>query len=97
MTTPRRRGGRSVADLALLVCALLLSVSGAPASPPADAQSLPSPGQAQKVPADAPPTIPIAEVARRADEVGAVLRSLDEQLASSAQIKRIEQELSPST
>jgi potassium-dependent mechanosensitive channel len=51
--------------------------------------------QAQKIPADAPPTIPIAEVARRADEVGAVLRSLDEQLPSSAQIKRIEQELSP--
>jgi potassium efflux system protein len=76
------------------VCALLLS--GAPVSPPADAQSPPSPGPAQKVSADAPPpTIPIAEVAGRADEVGAFLRSLDEQLLSGAQIKRIEQELSP--
>jgi len=82
-----------IAALALLVCALVLS--GSPTLPPAGAQSPPSPGPAQKVAADAPPPIPIAEVAGRADEVGALLRTLDEQLPSSAQIKRIEQELSP--
>jgi potassium-dependent mechanosensitive channel len=79
--------------LALLVCTLLLS--GAAASLPANAQSPPSPGPAPKVPADTPPAIPIAEIARRADEVGAVLRSVDEQLPASPQITRIGQELSP--
>jgi len=77
--------------LALLACALLLA--GAPASP-VDAQAPPPVRLEQKVSAEAPPAIPIAEVARGADEVGAFLRSLDEQLPSSAQIKRIEQDLS---
>jgi small-conductance mechanosensitive channel len=40
-----------------------------------------------------PPAIPVAEVARRADEAGAFLRSLDDQLPASPPIKRIEQEL----
>ena len=88
MTTPRRHGGA----LALLACALLLL--GAVLARPTDAQTRPPEGQGQKGSADAPP-ITVAEVARRADEVGAVLRSLDEQLPSSPQIKRIEQELSP--
>ena len=78
--------------LALLACALLLA--GAPASP-VDAQAPPPARPEQKVSADAPPAIPIAEVARRADEVGAFLRSLDEQLPASPQMKRIEQELPP--
>jgi potassium-dependent mechanosensitive channel len=49
----------------------------------------------QKIPAEAPPAIPIAEIAGRADEVGAFLRSLDERLPAGPQIKRIEQELPP--
>jgi potassium-dependent mechanosensitive channel len=53
--------------------------------------------QAPKAPAEpaaAPPTpIPVAEVAGRADEVSAFLRSVDEQLPPSTQITKIEQEL----
>src|SRR5690349_15327596 len=45
-------------------------------------------------PATTPPAaIPIAEIAGRADEVSALLRTLDERLPASPQIKRIEQEL----
>jgi small-conductance mechanosensitive channel len=82
-----------VPALALLACAFLLS--GAPVSRPADAQTPPRGGQEQKVSAETPPAIPVAEIARRADEVAAFLRSVDEQLPSSPQIKRIEQELPP--
>ncbi|MGH7347360.1 MAG: mechanosensitive ion channel domain-containing protein, partial [Candidatus Rokuibacteriota bacterium] len=49
--------------------------------------------QAPKVSAEAPQAIPVAEVAGRADEVGALLRALDEQLPASPEIKRIEHEL----
>ena len=77
--------------VALLACALLLWGVSAPR--PADAQTPPPASPAPKAPADAPQAIPVAEVARRADEVGAFLRSLGEQLPASPQIKRIEQEL----
>src|SRR5439155_26721898 len=64
-------------------------------SPSVDAQTAPRKAEEQKIAADASPAIPIAEVAGRADEVGAFLRSLDEQLPASPQMKRIEQELPP--
>ena len=79
------------AALVLLACALVFP--SAPAARPADAQTPPSASQGAKVAADAPRAIPVAEVARRADEVGTFLRALDEQLPASPQIKRIEQEL----
>ncbi|MGH7345501.1 MAG: hypothetical protein ACREK4_11360, partial [Candidatus Rokuibacteriota bacterium] len=77
--------------VALLAFVLLLS--GAPAPRPADAQAQPPVSQAPKVSADAPQAIPVAEVAGRADEAGAFLRALDEQLPASPEVKRIEQEL----
>src|SRR4030095_3809365 len=45
--------------------------------------------------ADTPKPIPVAEVAGRADEVSAFLRSIDEQLPPSAPITKIEGELGP--
>ena len=77
--------------VALLAFALLLS--GAPAPRPADAQTQPPVSQGPKASADAPQAIPVAEVARRADEAGTFLRALDEQLAASPEIQRIEREL----
>ena len=74
---------------------LVLLLAGALGSPSADAQTAPRKAEEQKIAADASPAIPIAEVAGRADEVGAFLRSLDEQLPASPQMKRIEQELPP--
>ncbi|HKE92426.1 MAG TPA: mechanosensitive ion channel domain-containing protein [Gemmatimonadales bacterium] len=75
----------------LLACALLLS--GAPIPRAAEAQTPPPASQGPKVSDDAPQAIPVAEVARRADEAGTFLRLLDEQLPPSPQIKRIDQEL----
>jgi potassium-dependent mechanosensitive channel len=94
MITPRRHGGRSrTTALALLACALLLS--GALVPSPAAAQPPPPARQAPKASAEAPQAIPVAEVAQRADEVGAFLRLQDEQIPASPQIKKIEQELPP--
>ena len=44
---------------------------------------------------DTPTPIPVAEVTGRADEVSALLRSIDDQLSSRSQIEKIEGELGP--
>src|SRR5262245_27400654 len=44
---------------------------------------------------DTPTPIPVAEVTGRADEVSALLRSIDDQLSSRSQIAKIEGELGP--
>jgi small-conductance mechanosensitive channel len=65
---------------------------------PAHAQSQTQSPQTPAAPApaaDTPTAIPVAEVAGRADDVSAFLRSLDEQLPPSSQISKIEQELGP--
>ena len=81
-----------------IVVAVLLLL-GAAAPRPANAQTqtaAPPAAQAPAAPApDTPKPIPVAEVAGRADEVSAVLRSVDEQLRPSAQITKIEGELGP--
>jgi small-conductance mechanosensitive channel len=77
-------------EISLLACALLLA--GAPARCRAQAPA-PSPASQGPKASAAPETIPIAEIAGRADEVGTFLRHLADQLSSSPQIKRIEQEL----
>jgi len=79
-----------VAGLSLVVHALVLaSVTGTPSAPAAT----PSTTKEQGLLVDAPSAIPIAEIAGRADEISALLRTLDERLPASPQIKRIEQEL----
>jgi potassium-dependent mechanosensitive channel len=86
-----------------LVVALTLSAlvaAAAPRSAHAQAQTqspqAPPPPRAQPTAAaDTPATIPVAEVAGRADEVSTLLRSLDERLPPSPQITKIEQDLGP--
>jgi hypothetical protein len=73
----------------------VLVLAGALGSPSIRAATPAPTAKEQKIPADAPPAIPIAEIAGRADEVGAFLRSLDERLPAGPQIKKIEQELPP--
>jgi potassium-dependent mechanosensitive channel len=77
-----------------VVVALALSVLG-PAPQPAHAQTQTQSPQAPARAADTPAPIPVAEVAQRADDVSAFLRSLDERLPPSPQIAKIEQELGP--
>src|SRR5262245_45243424 len=66
----------------------------------AHAQTLsPQPSQAPNAPVapanDTPTPTPVAEVTGRADEVSALLRSIDDQLSSRSQIAKIEGELGP--
>jgi small-conductance mechanosensitive channel len=75
-----------VAHVFVLAAATGSSFAQAATPPPAATE----PKSAAAAP---PPAIPVAEVARRADEAGAFLRSLDDQLPASPPIKRIEQEL----
>jgi small-conductance mechanosensitive channel len=89
------RGARAVVALTL---SMLTGLAAAPA--PAQPQTPPPPSQtaAPQTPApaaDAPRAIPIAEVTRQADDVAALLRTLEEQLPPSAPVARIEQELGP--
>jgi small-conductance mechanosensitive channel len=82
------------------VVALALSVLAAatPVPRPAHAQSQTQSPQTPATPpraADTPTAIPVAEVAGRADDVSAFLRSLDERLPPSPQIAKIEQDLGP--
>jgi potassium efflux system protein len=89
------RGARVVAALALSVLA-----TAAPRPAQAQAQTPPPHGQTQspQTPAraaDARSGIPIPEVTRQADEVAALLRSLEEQLPPSPPVARIQQELAP--
>jgi small-conductance mechanosensitive channel len=94
VTTLRHQDTRFwITALALVTGGFLLF--GVPAPRPAEAQTPPPASQGPKVAADVPQAIPVAEVARRADEAGAFLRLLDEQLPASPQIRRIEQELPP--
>ena len=91
------RGAPVVAALALLV---LAAAAPAPRPAQAQAQAPPPHGQTQspQTPAraaDAPSGIPIPEVTRQADEVAALLRSLEEQLPPSPSAARIQQELAP--
>jgi small-conductance mechanosensitive channel len=79
--------------VALVACALLFL--GVPVLRSVEAQTPTPASPAPKAPTEAPPTIPVAEVAGRADEVSAFLRRLDEQLPPGPQITRIEQELTP--
>ena len=76
-----------------LTLSALVAASAAPRSACAQAQTQ-SP-QAPARAADTPATIPVAEVAGRADEVSALVRSLDERLPPSPQIAKIEQDLGP--
>src|SRR5262249_36369775 len=82
---------RRAVAVSLVVAGLV--VASAPGWPPADAATPPPTAKERESSTDEQPAIPVAEVAGRADEVGAFLRSLDEQLLASPQIKRIEQEL----
>jgi small-conductance mechanosensitive channel len=82
-----RAAGLTLALQALVLAGVPGMLSAQPAPPPAPKE--------QRVAADAPSAIPIAEIAGRVDEVGAFLRSLEAQLPASPQIKRIEQELPP--
>ena len=79
----------------LSMVAYAFVLAGAPGSSNAQAVTPTPPAKEQKGAPEAPPAIPIAEIAGRADEVGALLRSLDQRLPASPQIKRIEQELPP--
>jgi small-conductance mechanosensitive channel len=82
---------RRATELVLAVSTLILAVALYSSS--ANAVAAPPAAEERKAAVDAPQAIPITEVAGRADEVGAFLRTLDEQLPASPQIKRIEQEL----
>ena len=86
------------ARVALVVAVLV----GAAAPRPAHAQTQTATPPASQTPtapaapaADTPKPIPVAEVAGRADEVSASLRSVEEHLPPSAQITKIEGELGP--
>jgi len=81
-------GLRRAVAVSLVVAGLV--VASAPGWPPADAATPPPTAKERESSTDERPAIPVAEVAGRADEVGAFLRSLDEQLLASPQIKRIE-------
>jgi small-conductance mechanosensitive channel len=91
------RGARAVAALALSVLAAA-AAAPRPAQAQAQTSSPQAPGPSPQTPpraADAPSAIPIAEVTRRADDVAALLRSLEEQLPPSPAIARLQQELAP--
>jgi small-conductance mechanosensitive channel len=77
--------------LSVLVAATLVPRSAHAQSQTQSPQTTAAPTRA----ADTPTAIPVAEVTGRADEVGAYLRSLDDQLPPSPQISKIEQELGP--
>ena len=88
------RGAGIVVSLALFVAAAVPHLAHAQAQ-----TGSPQPSQAPKAPAapanDTPTPIPVTEVTGRADEVSALLRSIDDQLSSRSQIAKIEGELGP--
>jgi hypothetical protein len=82
------------------LAALLLMGAAAPRLAHAQTQTTapsasPTPTAPAAPAADTPQPIPVAEVAGRADDVSAFLRSVEEQLPPSAQITKIEGELGP--
>jgi small-conductance mechanosensitive channel len=77
----------------VLVLALAIgsTASASAAPPPAPAST----NTAQPVKPAAPASIPIAEISQRAEEVNGLLRNLEKDLRSNAQIQKIEHELGP--
>jgi potassium-dependent mechanosensitive channel len=88
------RGARIAVALALFVAAAIPHLAHAQSE-----TASPQASQAPKAPAtpaaETPAPIPVAEVTGRADDVSALLRTIEEHLPPSSQITKIEQELGP--